>query len=114
MKCIFITLEFSENERRYRTFVFNIVYIFNITDRKFTIKYEDKWHGKKIKWKKRFFFDTTKGYKRKYETTSQSMFFQSLFYRTFKIKSWFEEKAIKDLLKDGIAGECEFGLGRLY
>lgn len=27
---------------------------------------------------------------------------------------WFEEKAIKDLLKDGIAGECEFGLGRLY
>lgn len=40
------------------------------TDRKFTIKYEDKWYGKKIKWKKRFFFGTNEGCKRKYETSS--------------------------------------------
>lgn len=41
----------------------HIVNVFNfiLIDRKFTIKCQDKWHGKEIKWKKRFIFDTDKG-----------------------------------------------------
>lgn len=61
------------------------MFIFISKDREFTIKCQDKWHGKKIKWKERFHFGTYKGEKRKCEIISQSMFSELYFPRILNI-----------------------------